>query len=67
MTWQQLNQRRLTLIDKDMGRGLSPSEEKELEDLEKWAEDYMATAFPISFEIIDRLKECAERDGLIVE
>ncbi len=65
--WVQLNQRRLGLIDKDIEHGLSTAEQAELDDLEKKAQEHLDANAPVSFEIIDRLKECAARDGLTVE
>ena len=66
-TWEQLNQRRLALIDKDIDHGLSAAETAELADLEKKAQQYLDATAPVSFEIINRLKQCAARDGLTVE
>ncbi len=65
--WEQLNERRLSLIDKDIDQGLSAAEQVELAELEKKAEEHFDKIAPLSFEIIDRLKECAARDGLTVE
>jgi hypothetical protein len=64
--WEQVNRRRLDLIDKDIEHGLSAAEKAELDVLEKKAEDYTNANAPVCFEIIDRLKECAARDGLTV-
>jgi hypothetical protein len=55
------------LIEKDIDQGLSVAEKAELDELEKKAEDYMDANAPVSFEMIDRLKECAARDGLAVK
>lgn len=66
-TWEQLNERRLSLIEKDIEQGLSAAEKAELDELEKKAEDYMDANAPVSFEMIDRLKECAARDGLAIK
>ena len=66
-TWEQLNQRRLALIDKDIDHGLSAAEAAELADLEKKAQQYLDATAPVSFEIISRLQECAARDGFTVE
>jgi hypothetical protein len=65
--WEHVNERRLSLIEKDIDQGLSVAEKAELDELEKKAEDYMDANAPVSFEMIDRLKECAARDGLAVK
>ncbi len=65
-SWEKLNQRRLTLIGKDIERGLSAAEKVELDDLEKRAEEYMNRVAPVPFGIIERLKACAVKDGLNV-
>jgi hypothetical protein len=65
--WDKLNQRRLELIDRDIGQGLSVSERAELEDLEKKADDYLDKVAPLPFEMIEKLKAALAEDGLTVD
>jgi hypothetical protein len=64
--WKQLNERRLRLIDKDIGRVLTEEEKEELIELEKKAGEYMNRFTPLPFGIIDRIKACAAKEGLNV-
>jgi hypothetical protein len=65
-SWEELNQRRHNLIDKDMQEGLTPGEEAELRVLEEKAEGYLDLVAAEPFDIFERLKQCAARDGLTV-
>jgi hypothetical protein len=65
--WELLNERRLRLIDKDIDEGLSDAERTELDELEKKAEDYLNRVAPLPFEMIEKLKACAAKDGLRVD
>ncbi len=52
------NARRHALIDKELsGGGLTPPEESELADLQKWCDDEVSRVHPLPF---DRLKELEE-------
>lgn len=64
--WDRLNRRRLKLIDKDMEHGLSAVEKAELDELEKEAEDYVNRVAPLPFGMLEKLKECAAKDGFII-
>jgi hypothetical protein len=65
-SWEEPNQRRHNLIDKDMEEGLTPAEKAELHVLEEKAEEYLNDVDPQPFGIFQRLKECAAKDGLTV-
>jgi DNA-binding transcriptional ArsR family regulator len=65
-TWEVLNRRRLTLIDKEVEQGLTPAERTELRGLQKKADAYLDIVAPLPFEIFDKLRVCAKLDGLNV-
>lgn len=67
VSWEDLNQRRLNLIEKDIDQSLTPAEEAELRDLQQKAEEYLDTVAPLPFRIFEKLKECAAKDGLSVK
>ncbi len=64
--WDRLNRRRLKLIDKDMEQGLSAAEKAELDELENKARDYVNRLFPLPFGMLEKLRECAAKDGFTV-
>jgi len=65
-SWEDLNRRRLHLIDKEVDQGLTPNEEAELRVLQTKADAHLDIVAPLPFEIFDRLRECAKKDGLDV-
>jgi hypothetical protein len=64
--WEEINGRRLNLIDRDIEHGLSAAEKAELDELEKVAEDYVNRVAPLPFGMLEKLKECAAKDGFII-
>jgi DNA-binding transcriptional ArsR family regulator len=64
--WEALNRRRLHLIDKEVEKGLTGPEEAELHILQGKADAYLDLIAPLPFEIFDRLRESAKKDGLDV-
>jgi hypothetical protein len=64
--WESLNARRHILIDKEIDQALTASERRELDELELKAERHMARIGPLPFQIFDKLKAAAIRDGLRV-
>jgi len=65
-SWEDLNRHRLNLIDKEVDQELTVEEEAELHVLQQKADDYLDIVAPLPFEILDKLRECAQEDGLDV-
>jgi hypothetical protein len=62
------NKQRLALIKKKYhGGGLTTTETEELARLEKETDQYVAAIFPLSFEIFEKMKELARKDGISLE
>jgi hypothetical protein len=62
------NARRHELIDKKYnGGGLTDEEGQELERLQKETGEYIDAIFPLPFEMIEKLKELARKDGISLE
>jgi hypothetical protein len=66
-SWDDLNARRVHLINKEIAEGLSPSEKAELDDLQGQVERYLDARFPLPFHILDRLGELAAKDGIKID
>jgi hypothetical protein len=61
----RLNQRRIALIDKELEKGLSDKEKAELEQLQAAMDRFLEENMPLPFDILERAKECAKREGLL--
>ena len=66
-SWKKRNQRRLQLIDKEFSEGLEPEEERELTALQEELAHQLSTALPLPFAVVEELKTCAQREGLLSE
>jgi hypothetical protein len=65
--YNRKNERRHALIDKEFDGGLTAAEEQELALLEKVTSQYLDAAFPLPFEIIEKMKELARKDGISLD
>jgi hypothetical protein len=63
--WQQRNQRRLQLIDKEFSETLGLEEGKELAALQAEFEERLGKVLPLPFDVLGELKTCARREGLL--
>src|SRR5262245_13766571 len=59
--WRALNRRRLDLINKLVGEGLSPEERREYDDLERRAEAVILKAFPAPTKLAEDLDRIEAR------
>jgi hypothetical protein len=59
------NKRRLALIDKEFGSGLTKEEEQEMAQLETETNQYMDAVYPLPFHMLNELRETARREGLL--
>jgi hypothetical protein len=60
--WEELNARRLQLIDREFKGGLTPAEQEELRILQEEADKHIKLP---SLDIFRELEECAIREGLL--
>src|SRR5262245_55813488 len=65
--WESLNRRRLELIEKEAGDGLSEEEQSELERIQEVTGRYLNVVAPLPFERLERLEERARRAGIRLE
>jgi hypothetical protein len=65
-SWDELNLRRLDLIEKDIETGLTSVENAELDDLDQRADEHLNAVAPLNWEIFEKLKEVAAKDGITV-
>ena len=62
--WESLNKRRLELIEKEAGVGLSEDEQSELETIQKETGRRLNIIAPSPFELLERLEEQVRRAGI---
>jgi hypothetical protein len=62
--WESLNKRRLDLIEKEAGAGLSGDEQAELERIQEETGRYLNAVAPLPFELLERFEERARRAGV---
>ena len=61
-SWTPANERRVQLLQKGRTRdGLSPAEEAELEQIKDLTRRYLDVVAPISFEVIEDLRQAVEQ------
>lgn len=63
--WPGKNARRLELIDKTVGKGLTAAETEELRELQKECDRFLEVLQPLPFDVLEQVKACARREGLI--
>jgi hypothetical protein len=59
------NRRRAELIEKKFSTGLTATEDAELERLQEDMDRYLDATWPLPFDILEDIRECARREGLI--
>jgi hypothetical protein len=65
--WESLNRRRIELIEKECGIGLSEDEQEELERIQKITGRYLNIIAPLPFAWLEQFEERARRAGIPLE
>jgi hypothetical protein len=65
--WESLNKRRLELIEKEAGGGLSEEEQSELETIQEVTGRYLNVVASLPLEKLGRFEERARRAGIRLE